>query len=1042
MLYLFRLSLAALLCVTALGQSAGLSDEVDFGRDIRPLLSDRCFHCHGPDAGQRQGDFRLDLREGAFADLGGYRALVPGDLDASELIRRITAEDEDERMPPADSNRRLSAAEIDLLKRWVAEGAKWDRHWSFQPVERPPVPETKSRGWSNDEIDQFVLARLEAAGLKPAPEAGRERLIRRLSFDLTGLPPTLAEIDAFLADDQPAAYERLVDRLLASPRFGERLASLWLDAARYSDTYGYQVDRDRRVWPWRDWVIAALNENMPYDLFIQNQLAGDLFPQATLQQRLATTFNRLHPQKTEGGSDPEEFRTEYVADRVQTLATAVLGLTMECCRCHDHKYDPITQKEFYQLFAFFNNIDEFGLYSYSTKSVPTPTLRLPTAAQEKQLAEARRRVAEQTDQLAEILSQRQAAFEQWLQGADRVPGADQQSSEKSSELVPGRIASLDFEGAAPAATEKIPGPRGDAVQLNGDSPINTQVGDFRRYDPFTISLWLRTPDEKKRAVIFHRSLGWTDAGSRGYELLLEEGKLSAALVHFWPGNAIRIRTQEKIVPAEWTHVAMVYDGSSTAAGLRLYLNGQQAVVDVVRDCLNKEIAGADGDPLALGARGRDRGFRNGGLDEFQVYPRQLSPLEVDHLAGGSKLAHTLEKTAAELSTAERDALWHYYLRAVDRPYGEQLAALREARATEAKVHEEIVEIMVMRELAESRPAYFLNRGAYDQRGPRVAPQTPAVFPPFPEDQPSNRLGLARWLTDGRHPLTARVAVNRFWQMLFGEGLVRTPEDFGSQGALPTHPELLDYLATEFVDSGWDIKRLLKKIVCSATYRQSSEVESELLERDPENQLLARAARYQLPAEMLRDAALAAGGLLVERIGGPPVKPYEVAVSFKPVERDTGEGLYRRSLYTYWKRTGPAPVMMALDASKRDVCRVRRSRTSSPLQALVLLNDPQFVEAGRHLSQKLIREHGTDDAQVLSAMFRTLSGRHPTADDRAVLEELYQQQLAFFENHQQQAEHYLQTGDAAYDNTLPPARLAAHSVVATTLLNYEGFTMKR
>jgi len=1039
MFHLLRISLSAIFFVAALAQSDLSRGEVDFNRDIRPLFADRCLHCHGPDEENREGGFRLDIREGAFAVLDDHRAIVPGDLDASTLVQRITAEDEDERMPPADSNRTLSPEEIDLLRRWVAEGAKWDLHWSFQPAERPKVPQTKNQSWPRDEIDQFVLARLEAEGLEPAAEADRERQIRRLSFDLTGLPPTLAEIDTFLADERPDAYEHLVDRLLASPRYGERMTSVWLDAARYSDTYGYQVDRDRHVWPWRDWVIGAFNDNMPYDLFIQNQLAGDLFPDATEQQVLATTFNRLHPQKTEGGSIPEEFRNEYVADRVQTLGTAILGLGLECCRCHDHKSDPITQNEFYQLSAFFSNIDEFGLYSYSTDSVPTPTLRLPTQAQEDELATAVQSVAEQLARNETLEPEQRQAFEKWLHSSERGQAL------KSMKPICGQVAHLGFEGAAPHGTKSIPGQFGKGVQLSGDDPIDTEVGDFRRYDPFTISLWMRTPDEKKRAVIFHRSLGWTDAGSRGYELLLEEGKLSAALVHFWPGNAIRIRTQEKITPGAWVHVAMVYDGSSRADGLQLYLNGKRAPVDVVRNCLSKEIAGKDGDRIKLGARNRDRGFSNGGLDEFRAYARQLSPPEVDVLAGGTQLSASLEKSADALSAAEREVLWQFYRLALDPVHKESLASLREARKAEADVHDDITEIMVMQEMPDPRPTFFLTRGMYQLRAAEVEPGTPAIFRPMPEKSPRNRLSLARWLTDGNHPLTARVAVNRFWQMLFGEGLVRTPEDFGSQGEMPTHPKLLDYLSSDFVDHNWDVKRLLKKIVQSATYRQSSEVTAELLERDPDNRLLARSGRYQLPAEMLRDAALYAGGLLVQRIGGPPAKPYEVAVSFKPVDHDKGEGLYRRSVYTYWKRTGPAPVMMALDASKRDVCRVQRSRTSSALQALVLLNDPQFVEAGRHLSEKLLHEYGRSDIEVLAAMFRTLTGRRPTEAELAVVEKLYQQQVAYFADHQEQAERYLTTGESTYDDTLPCApveRLAAHSVVAASLLNYEGFTMKR
>ncbi|MDG2206978.1 MAG: DUF1549 domain-containing protein, partial [Pirellulales bacterium] len=536
-------------------------EPIDFSRDIRPLLSDRCFHCHGPDAGQRQADLRFDTQEGAFADLGGYRAVEPGDIAASELIARITSSDTDVRMPPPESDRSLSPAEIEKFKRWIAEGAAWEGHWAFQPIAATDIPRENNPLWIRNPIDAFVLDRLEAEGFAPARPIDRAGLLRRVSLSLTGLPPTLEQLDRFLSDTDPDAYEKVVDQLLDSTRFAERVTSIWLDAARYSDTYGYQVDRDRYVWPWRDWVIDAINANVPYDEFIHQQLAGDLLPDAGPSQILATTFNRLHPQKTEGGSVPEEFRTQYVADRLETVSTAVMGLTMECCRCHDHKYDPISQREYYQLFAFFNNIDEAGLYSYSTQSVPTPTLNLPTDAQRQAMATAAERVTR-----AE---------------ADLVAVADREKSGASRHHTKGPpvpIASLDFEQELPRGGTAVDGFRGRGAAISGDDEVGTPIGDFRRYDGFTIALAMRAREYPERAVIFHRSLGWTDAGSRGYELLVEDGRLSAALVHFWPGNAIRIRTQEKMPLDRWFHVAVSYNGSSRAEGLALYIDGQKCEV--------------------------------------------------------------------------------------------------------------------------------------------------------------------------------------------------------------------------------------------------------------------------------------------------------------------------------------------------------------------------------------------------------------------------------------------------------------------------------
>ena len=1045
----WNLSLLLALAILPLAvETVSGTESVDFDREIRPLLADRCFHCHGPDAEQREGDLRLDQEQEAKADRGGYRTIVGGDVDASHLIKRITSDDPDQQMPPPDSARHLTPQEIDTLKRWIAEGATWKSHWAFDPLNRGPLPDVAQNDWSLNPIDRFVLARLEESGFQPASPANRSRLIRRLSLDLTGLPPAAEDVERFLNDTRPNAYEHVVDRLLDSSGFGERMTSMWLDASRYSDTYGFQVDRDRFVWPWRDWVIESFNENMPYDEFLKNQLAGDLRKSATESQILATTFNRLHPQKTEGGSVPEEFRTQYVSDRIETVSTAIMGLTMECCRCHDHKYDPLSQREYYQLFAFFNKIDEAGLYSYSTQSVPTPTLWLPTDTERAAIAAAgqRVRVAEQA-----VAREKRAAglrFDRWINVDTRTSPIEAVKKPTSSAVgqsdedthdnnASHRLVHLDFEGELPRATVAVSGWEGQGVQLSGDDPVATGVGDFRRYDPFTISLAMRAEKHPDRAVVFHRSLGWTDAGSRGYELLLEQGHLSMALVHFWPGNAIRIRSLEKIPLSRWTHVTVVYDGSSQAEGLALYVDGRLCPVEVVRDKLTKKIAGKDGDRLVFGARGRDSGFRDGQIDEVKIYDRQLSSLEVDALAGGDRLQELLARDPKSLSENQRQSLRRHYLYAHDLPLREKLSALRDARAEAASAADSVIEIMVMSEMPEVRNTHLLTRGAYDEPAERVSAETPDVFPPFPEGAPRNRLGLARWLTDPAHPLTARVAVNRFWQLIFGEGLVRTPEDFGTQGQPPTHPDLLDFLAADLIRSGWDIKRLVRNMVTSATYRQSGMNDLKLLEDDPENRLLGRAGRRQLPAEMLRDAALAVSGLLIDRRGGPPVKPYEVAVSFKPVKRDQGEGLYRRSVYTYWKRTGPAPAMMALDASKRDVCRVRRPRTQSPLQALVLLNDPQFVEAARKLSERLLRECAGD--AVVRQMFFQVLGRMPSDAEYAVLDDLFQAQRDYFSQHKEEAELTFMTGDTPLDPDLPAADVAAGSVLASLLMNFEGFT---
>ncbi|MCP4848859.1 MAG: DUF1553 domain-containing protein, partial [Verrucomicrobiaceae bacterium] len=914
-------------------------------------------------------------------------------------LARLTSDDPDEHMPPADSKLSVSREEINLLRQWVKEGAGYRKHWSFIAPDKVDVPGAQA---GKNPIDGFVIKRLSDQGLRINKEASREKLIRRVAFDLTGLPPRIDEVDAYLADRAPGAYDRMVDRFLAKPAYGERMASHWLDISRYSDSYGYQVDRDRFVWPWRDWVITAFNENKGYDEFITEQLAGDLIPDATDAQVQATTFNRLHPQKVEGGSTNEEFRVEYVADRVHTFGTTFLGLTLECARCHDHKYDPLTQKEYYRLFSYFQNISESGLYAYFTGSIPTPTMRMMSDEQKARESVLRKKVEELEASLK------------------RVPGIDERFSKwqetQDQKEIKGQLLHLDFEGKPGGANSSVEGRMGKAVKLTGDDAIGTKVGNFRRYQPFSVSLWMNTPDVKQRAVVFHRSRAWTDAGSRGYQLLIEEGRLSWSLIHFWPGNALRIRLKKPIPVNEWLHVCVSNDGSSRASGLKIYLNGVEADCEVVRDHLYKGIAGGGGDNITIGERFRDKGFKNGLVDEFKVFNRELTTPEVQSLHSGGEFKPDLV----------------FYKAAIDPEMAKIREGLSKVRAELAGFEDGLKEIMVMSELAEPKAAYVLERGAYDKRGEQVQAGTPAALP---GNGGNNRLELARWLTAPGHPLTARVAVNRFWQLCFGEGLVRTPEDFGSQGKMPTHPELLDWLSKHFIDSGWDVKALLKLIVSSATYRQGSTLSAAGKENDPENLLLGRAFRLRLPAEMIRDQWLAVSGLLSPTLGGVPVKPYEVTESFKPMGRDKGQGLYRRSLYTFWKRTGPAPVMMALDASKRDVCTVKRERTSTPLQALVLLNDPQLNEAARVFAEKMLNKHGGNHSAMFAEMFRSATSRNANEQELKILQRIYREQQEQFSGNPGEAKAFLAVGDAKRDGKLAIEDAAAAAVVAVALFNF-------
>ena len=864
-----------------------------------------------------------------------------------------------------------------------------------------------------NEIDRFVRARLEEKGWQLREEASKARHIRRVTFDLTGLPPTPEEIDAFLSDNSPQAYERLVDRLLSSKRYGERMAVEWLDVARYSDSYGYQVDRDRYVWPWRDWVVGAFNDNLPYDQFITWQLAGDLLPDPTRDQLLATTFNRLHSQKVEGGSVPEEFRVEYVADRTHTFGTAFLGLTLECSRCHDHKFDPISQREYYQFFAFFANIDEAGLYSYFTNSIPTPALLLPDEVQagglkeiEDAIALAERRLAAEGEHLVPALSGEIGHFT-----FDRR--VDGKFPNEANAKVPAESS---------RANALVKGRQGQALRLTGDDAVNLKLGNFTRNQPFSVTWWMQTPDVKERAVIWHRSRAWTDAASRGFEVLLDKGRLRWSLIHFWPGNAISVRSIDVLPVSAWVHAAVTYDGSSRADGLRIFLDGREATVEIFRDHLRKNITGGGGDHIAIGQRFRDRGFTGGLVDEMRVFQRCLTREEIAMLSGH----HTGELTEVTLAgTAEARA---------------RLKSLREERSA---LVDPIQEIMIMRETAQRRESHLLARGAYDARKDRVDPQTPAILPPMQQDFPRNRLGLARWLTDRQQPLTARVTVNRYWQLFFGKGLVATPEDFGSQGSPPTHPALLDWLACDFVHRGWDLKALVKGMVTSQTYRQRSTASPELLAGDPQNVWLARARRYRLPAEMIRDNMLAASGLLVDHLGGPPAKPYEVSASFKPMPHATDHGLYRRSLYTYWKRTSPAPVMIALDAPKRDVCMVKRAITATPLQAFVYLNDPQAIEAARTLAARVLdKRGGAPEDALLTEVFRRMTSRVPGPRELGVLTSMLEEQRAHFAGRRDEAKAYLGTGASPVAPGHDVATLAALTVVANSLMAYDDCVMKR
>lgn len=1008
--------------------ATGRADPVRFNRDVLPILADRCFACHGPDAAKRKGDLRLDREADA-------RKAV-GKADASELIRRITSADADERMPPKATGRELSKTEIDTLRRWIAEGAKWEKHWAFVPPLRPEPPTVSDPTWARTPIDRFVLARLEQAGLKPSPEVDRATLIRRMSFDLTGLPPSPTEVDAFVADKSPDAVERLADRLLASPRFGERMAWRWLEAARYADTNGYQTDAGREMWRWRDWVIAAYNRNLPFDQFTIEQLAGDLLPGATLDQRIATGFNRNHRGNAEGGVVPEEYAVEYVADRVETTSTVWLGLTLGCARCHDHKFDPFSQREFYQLFAYFNNVPESG-HAVKYGNSP-PFIKAPTPEQAKRLETLTETVAVMERELKRRRGAEDEAQTRWEK---TVKPADLREWEPDR----GLLAHLPFKlpdhlDVRDGKQTMSPGRIGMALDLDGKRFAEAgDIGDFGFYDRFSIAFWVK-PRGLNGAIV---SRTVEEPRGEGYGVHLANGKVLVHLTKRWLDDALRVETVDRLETDRWHHVTVTYDGKRLAAGAKIYLDGVEAKTTALFDELNQTFQTKE--PFRIGSGGGPGSRFNGLVDEVRLYNRVLDPSEAQILAVADSPGTILAKPAADRSAGEAAKLRAYYVaKAAPAAIRDAHEALYDVREVRRKFADAIPTVMVMEEMSTPRESHVLIRGQYDRPGAKVAAAGPAALANPPNG--GNRLDLARWLVGPDNPLTARVAVNRIWQQLFGTGLVATGEDFGTQGAFPSHPELLDWLATEFVRSGWDVKGMHKLIVTSATYRQSSRLPKELPASDPNNRLLSRFPRYRLSAEMIRDQALSASGLLVENQGGPSVKPYQPAGLWDELSgvgdyvSDTGDKLYRRSLYTYWKRTAPPPGLSAFDATARETCWVRENRTNTPLQSLTLLNDVTYVEAARKLAELVLHSCTTTHDQIVLA-FRRVTARIPTDAERKVLRRALERQLADYRSDPASAAKALKVGESVVDTRVDPVELAALAAVCRMILNLDEAVTK-
>jgi hypothetical protein len=1041
-------AMVAILAWTAPVASA--DDSPDFGREVLPILSNHCYSCHGVDEAARQAGLRLDVRDSVVrATDSGALPIVPGDPEVSDVVARITATDADAIMPPPSAKKPLSPGQIDVLRRWIAAGAQYAQHWAHQPPTRPDLPQVRQADWPRGPLDYFILARLEAEGLAPSPEADRNTWLRRVTLDLTGLPPTPEELDAFLADESADAYGRVVDRLLDSPRHAERMAMHWLDAARYADTNGYNNDETRSMWPWRDWVIRAFAEGMPYDQFVTEQIAGDLLPNATLSQRVATGFNRNHVLTTEGGIIEEEYHVEYVVDRVHTTSTVFMATSLQCARCHDHKYDPITQREFYQFAAFFNNVPD-RVVGYSQGRMAEPLLKVPSPEQQAELDRLERCRAE----LPEALAARAAAVGEDLARweATLTPEQIEQTSaaglvahfpldETEGDRVENAVAP-GLPGTIKGPAMRVPGRLAGGLQFDGQTHVEAGgAGAFEADNAFSIAAWIRPTSTEASTVLSKMD---EVAGNRGYDVILEGAKVASHFVDHWPDKAFKVVSKQPLSLNEWHHVAVAYDGGRTAAGVKLYIDGQPAEFDVTT---GNRVEGSllTDQPLRIGLRQSSAPFQ-GSIDDVQLYGLAVSAEDAAELAAGRRVAGLKDvlATPAEQRTPQQQArLRDYYLTQFDEPYRALLAEQAALPGRIAAVDQAIPVTMVMHEQDPPRPSYILQRGQYDQRGEEVPRGVPAALSPFPADAPATRLGLARWMTSRNHPLTARVAVNRWWEMLFGTGIVETSEDFGIQGAAPTHPELLDWLAVELIESGWSYRALLKQIVLSATYRQSSRVTPELLDRDPRNRLLSRGARYRLPGEMVRDSALFAAGLLHEELGGPSVKPYQPEGLWEDVsvERrdkyvpDTGSGLYRRGMYTFWKRTCPPPGMATFDAPDRETCVVRRARTNTPLQALVLLNDPTYVEAARKLAERILLVGSTDDER-LDAAYRLVLSRVPRPAERATLLRVRDRARQRFADDPTAAAGLLDVGASTRDPSLDAAELAAWTTLTSVMLNLD------
>ncbi len=1026
-----RLWIALALLVAGASPIFAASAKVEFTRDIRPILSDNCYQCHGPDERQRKAKLRLDTKDGLFAVREGATVVKGGNLKASELWQRITTKDPDDLMPPPDSHKKLSTEQIAKVKAWIEQGAPFQTHWAFEPVTKPAPSKVKDAKWARNGVDPFILARLESSALKPSPEASRETLIRRLSFDLTGLPPTPAEVDAFLADKAPDAYERLVDRLLASPRYGEQMARPWLDAARYADTHGLHLDNERSMWPYRDWVVNAFNRNLPFDQFTIEQLAGDLLPNATQDQKIASGFNRCNVTTSEGGSIGEEFIFRYAVDRTETTAAVWMGLTAGCAVCHDHKFDPISQKEFYSLFAFFNSAADPAMDGNAL--LTPPVLKLSTPEQQRKLDGFTAAVAALEKQAKERL----ATLKYEAPVADTNAVKVSETVWVEDDFPAGAKADANASTAPTAWIESTKGPvfsgkraltrteTGIAQDFftGASQPLTpTATGKFFAY------VHLDPANPPKAIMLQFHTDGWKHRANWGDEDAINYGTKNT------PEKVLMGKLPEigKWVRLEIPAAKLGIKAGTKITGMAFTQFGGTVRWDKagLADSTNP----ADNPALALAAWEKS----------------------VDKKTLPQSVQDAFKAAADKRTDAQRRTIEEHYIQFVwektKGPFAELNGQLKKAKDERDAFDKAIPSTFVMADLPNKRDAFIHLRGQYNKTGDKVERGVPAILPPLPKSTNApTRLDLANWLVSPKHPLTARVAANRFWQQFFGLGLVKTSADFGSQGEPSTHPELLDWLAGTWVEQGWDVKKFVKLLVTSATYRQDSKITAKPLQMDPENRLFARGPRFRLDAEVLRDNALYVGGLLVQTIGGKGVRPYQPENIWEPVgfessntrnyKADTGEGLYRRSLYTFLKRTAPPPFMASFDAPNREQSCARRERSNTPLQALQLMNDIQHVEAARQLAQRLITEGGAKPETRLELGFRIATSRKPTTAEQKILKTSFDKHLARYQKDKPAAELLIKYGESQVKAGLDPIELAAYTMVANLLLNLDETVTK-